>query len=203
MMTIIIVFLTIPVIIFIGMLLLRVRSKKLLIGIPTAVLCMPFVFGFLIYLARTPIQQGKFLPDFGPLLNLVFPPDDLYKALAEENLSPTKKIYIFNISHKYVGKHGISIIVPSPDGPDFKKKEPLKVSTRFFRGDKIILECNESGSWFWRNDAYGFEYSYYSVPSNLPVSEPLRVEVTIYGDIDAFLKQNKGARVAVKKMSDE
>lgn len=164
---------------------------------------MPIVFGFGIYLARTPIQQGKFLADIGPLLSLIFPPDDLYKALAEEKLSQAKSIYVLNISHKYVGNHGISIIVPSSSGPDFKNKEPLKVTTRFFKGGKITLESNQSGSQFWGNNEYGFDYSSYTVPRDLPVSEPLRVEVTIHGDIDAFLKQNKAARVAVKKMSDE
>jgi len=195
--------LAIPVLIFVGLLLLRVRSKKLLMGIPITVLCLPLVLGFGIYLARTPIQQGKFLADFGPLLSLIFPPDDLYKALAEEKLSPAKTIYVFNISHKYVGNHGISIIVPSSSGPDFNNKEPLKVTTRFLRGGKIVLESKESGSQFWGNDTYGFDYSYYTVPKDLPVSEPLTVEVTIHGDIDAFLKENKAAKVAVKKMSDE
>lgn len=203
MIVIILLFLAIPVLILIGLLLLRVRSKKMLIGIPTAVFCMPFVFGFVIYLARAPIQQGKILADFGPLLSLVCPPDDIYKALAEESLSPTKTIYSFKISHKYVGNHGISIIVPSSNGPDFKNKEPLKVTTRFFRGKKIALESNQSGSQFWGNDEYGFDFSHYTVPRDLPVSELLTVEVTIHGDIDAFLKQNKDARVAVKKMSDK
>jgi len=188
---------------FIGLFLLKVRSKKLLMGIPITVLCMPLVLGFGIYLARTPIQQGKFLANIGPLLSLILPPEDLYNALAEEKLSSTKTKYVFNISHKYVGKHGISIIVPSSNGPDFKNIEPFKVTSRFFKGGKVVLESKESGAQFWGNDRYGFDYSYYSVPRDLPVSEPLTVEITIHGNMDAFLKENKAAIIAVEKMSDE
>lgn len=204
MITLILIFLAIPALIFVGLLLLKIRSKKLLMGIPIAILCLPLVLGFGIYLARTPIQQGKFLAEVGPLLNSIFPPDDLYKTLAEENLSPTKATYIFNISHKYVGNHGIFIIVPS-DRPSIKYRKSLGVSTRFFIGNKLIFEKpndNHAGQ-YWGIDTYGFFFSNYNVPRDLPVSEPLTVEVTIHGDIDAFLKENLAAKVAVKKMSDE
>jgi hypothetical protein len=146
------------------------------------------------------------LPNLGPLLSLVFPPPDLYEPLAEETLFPDKMVYFLKVSHKYVGRHGISITIPSsiPIGSDAGGNS-IEISSRFFSGAKIMLERPKeiATRQFWGNDRYGFHFNDYVVPAEVPTSEHLLVEVTVHGDLEKFLDQNKRASVSVSKFSDE
>lgn len=105
-------YLAFPATIFVLLRAFKVRDRKYLFGIPLVILCLSVLLGISAYVLRTPIQQGKLLPELGPLLNLAFPAQDLYLPLASEALSSQKKIYTFRVSHKYQGKHGVFIDIP-------------------------------------------------------------------------------------------
>jgi hypothetical protein len=193
---------------FVALLLLalRVRSKRMIVGLPLAVLLLPVLLVASIYMVRAPIQQGKVMSEWGPLLSLLFPADDLYVPLAEEKLLPLKSVYTFYLTHKYVGNHGTSISVPSSNNrPEPAVEQRLKVYTSFFRDEKTIMKSEGAaeGSPFIGLNQYGFSYSRYRVPRDVPVAERLRVEVTVRGDLESFLKEHSGAKLVVRKESDE
>lgn len=197
-------FIAIPVGVFILLWLFRVRSRKLLLGIPILIFCLPFIFGVSLYLLRTPIQQGKFLSDFGPLLSWAFPAKDLYIPLAEESLKPHKDTYLFKVSHKYVGRHGVLIEIPSKDQPGWATEECLSLSIEISEDNHIFFQ-NSSGEGFpyMSSDRYGYYYVGYKVPENVPVAKELTIQIKVEKDINGFLNKHNNAKFVVKKMSDE
>lgn len=165
---------------------------------------MPILFGVSIYLLRAPIQQGLFLPDFGPILSLVFPADDLYNPLAEESLSPEKNTYNFNLSHKYLGNHAVFIEVPSEVRPKFVIERGLNLTVQMKDGDKVLFSGTcDRGSPYSGKSKYGFYYVGYKVPEDVPVSKDIAIEINIKKDIKIFLKNHENAKVIVRKKSDQ
>jgi hypothetical protein len=59
------------------------------------------------------------------------------------------------------------------------------------------------GSPFLGMDQYGYIYSSYRAPLDVPVGVMLHARVIIQGDLEAFLEEHAGAMLAVKKLSDE
>jgi hypothetical protein len=184
---------------------LRVQSKRLVLGLPLAVLLLPALLAAGIYMVRAPIQQGKVMSGLGPFLSLLFPADDLYVPLAEERLLPDKSVYTLHVTHKYVGNHATLISVPSSARPRLTAERRLKVYTSFFRGRKIMAESEGTagGSPLVGSREYGFSYARYRVPQDVPVAERLRVEITVRGDLESFLKEHSGAKLVVRKESDQ
>lgn len=197
-------YLVIPTGLFVLLWLFRVRSKKFLFGIPVFVLCLPIVFGVGLYVLRTPIQQGEFLPELGPLLSLVFPADDLYETLVEETVSTKKNTYSFNLSHKYVGNHAVFIEVPSNPRSKLIVETGLKLNVIVTKGDKELFAARaDRGSPFLGKGRYGFYYVGYKVPKDIPVSTGVKLEVQVAGDVAQFLKNHGMAKVVVRKRSDQ
>lgn len=197
-------FLAIPVSTFILLWLFRVRAKKYLIGIPLFILFSPVLFGTGIYLLRTPIQQGVFLAEIGPILSGVFPAEDLYYPLAEEPINPEKSTYIFNVTHKYVGSHAIFIEVPSGRQKSWDYEKSFKLKTEITEGTKILFTDNADQGLPYRysNNKYGYRYISYEVPENVPVAKLVTVTIKIENDIKSFLERHKGAKIVVRKKWD-
>ena len=182
----------------------RVRSKKFLLGVPIFIFCMPILFGISLYVLRAPIQQGVFLTNFGPILSMFFPADDLYSPLAEESLSPEKNTYNFNLSHKYLGNHAVFIEVPSDVRPEFVIERSLNLMVQMKEGDKVLFSgSSDRGSPYSGKSKYGFYYIGYKVPENVPVSKDIAIEINIEKDIRSFLKNHENAKVIVRKKSDQ
>jgi hypothetical protein len=168
------------------------------------ILCSPFIFGVSLYLLRAPIQQGKFLSDFGPMLSWAFPAEDLYDSLAEESLKPDKSTYTFKISHKYLGRHAVSIEIPSKNQPGWATEEGLSLSVEISEGGNTLFQVSsDKGSPYRGKDKYGYFYVGYKVPENAPVAKELTVKINIENGINIFLNRHRNAKVIVQKMSDE
>jgi hypothetical protein len=197
-------FIAIPVGVFILLWLFRVRSKKFLLGIPILIFCLPFILGGSLYLLRTPIQQGKFLSDFGPLLSWAFPAKDLYIPLAEGSLKEYKDTYLFKVSHKYLGRHAVLIEIPSKDQPDWATEDSLSLSVEISEDNHTIFQgSSDQGSPYMGMDKYGYYYVGYKVPENVPVAKELTIQIKVEKDINEFLNKHNDAKLVVKKMSDE
>lgn len=190
--------------IFLLLLALRVSPRKLLFGIPLGAIFLPTVIVVGTYVARKPIQEGKVLAEFGPLLNLLFPAEDLYIPLAEVRIQAGQTAYNLDVTHKYVGNHAVEVYVPSSMRPEWPAEKRLQISTSYFIDGRPIRTMEGSeGSQFIGANQYGFIYSWYRVPRDLPVGERLRAQITIRGDLGAFVREHGGATLAVRKMSDE
>ena len=165
---------------------------------------MPILFGISLYVLRSPVQQGKFLADFGPALNLIFPAEDLYAPLAEESLSIEKSTYIFNLSHKYLGNHGVFINVPSDVHPDYVIERGLNLIVQAKDNDRVLFSATtDRGSPYFGRSDYGFYYVGYKVPQDVPISKDVTIEINIEEDIRNFLKKHENAKVIVRKRSDQ
>lgn len=169
---------------------------------------MPIIFGLSLYLLRTPIQTGKFLSGFGPVLSMVFPAEDLYYPLAESPLVPEKNTYNFNLSHKYLGRHAVSVEIPSDTSPASSMNHPVEntisVKVRIKNGDNELFSGSEDRAWpYWGKGNYGFYYVIYNVPQNVPVSKNISVEIIIEKDLTEFLQKHENAKLVVKKFSDQ
>jgi hypothetical protein len=201
--TVLLIFLIAPLVLVLFMYLSGTRSLRKLITVPIAFYSLPVLVVVGFYILRTPIQQGKFLAQLGPILSLVFPPEDLYDPLATKELVNGKKEYTLSFTHKYVGHHAVEISVPGK--VPFGQIEPeLQVSLEVFEGDTLLYKNGSvKGSGFWGRDDHGLHFAWYNVPEDLPVSKSLTAKITISGDLSGFLNERKGTTLSVTKVSDE
>jgi len=223
-----ILYLVTPVVLAGLLYIMGVRSRRTLIITPLILFLLPFLAGALLYLFRTPIQQGKILHDMGPLLNLVFPADDLYDPRATVELEPGINDYVFNFSHKYVGRHSVEISSPReiqdpksriqdqgtgytngsrrglPGSGTGHDVEDLRVVLEVYQDGRVLYYAEQSrGSKFWGRDDYGLHFNSYRAPRHLPLAEELTARVTITGDVDGYLSKHGKAFLSITKMSDE
>lgn len=179
------------------------RSWRRLIAVPVAFYSLPVLVVIGFYVFRAPIQQGKFLAELGPVLSLLFPPEDLYDPLATTLMIAGKDQYTLGFTHKYVGYHAVEITVPGK-APIAKLEPELQVSIEVFDRDKHLYSDGPGkGYGFWGRDDHGLSFLRYRVPGNLPVARPLTARVTISGDLDGFLKGRDGATLQITKVADE
>jgi len=146
-------------------------------------------------------------PEKSPMVNLFFPPDDLYSPLASVPLSESQTVYSLTFQHKYPGNHVLAIKIPSgyKHPNDKEGKAMLGMHYKIFDGSKLICEENyKDGIPAWGiHKIYAFWYWYYKVPQDLPRSVSLQIEITLLGDVAQFLEENKGAKLVIGKKSDE
>ncbi len=179
------------------------RSWRPLVTVPVAFYSLPVLVVIGFYLLRTPIQQGKFFAELGPILSLIFPPEDLYVPLVVKELEDELTEYTLDFGHKYVGHHAVEISVPGK--APFGKIEPeLQVVLEVLEGDKLLYRDGPvKGSGYWGRNDHGLHFSRYGVPKDLPVSRPLTARITVSGNLDVFLKGREGATIGITKVSDE
>jgi hypothetical protein len=200
---VLLLYLIAPLVLVVFMYLSGTRSWRSLVTVPVAFYALPVLVVLSFYLVRTPIQQGKFLAELGPILSLMFPPEDLYIPLAVKELTGGKIVYTFEFDHKYVGHHGVEISVPG--STPFDNIEPdLQVILEVFEGDTLFYRDGPmKGSGFWGRNDHGLHFVRYGVPEDLPVSRQLTAKITISGDLDEFLKDRGGTTLRITKVSDE
>lgn len=200
---VLLLYLIAPLVLVLFMYLSGTRSLRKLITVPVAFYSLPVLVVVGFYLLRTPIQQGKFLSQMGPILSLVFPAEDLYIPLATTELVSGKNEYTLRFTHKYVGHHAVEISVPGK--APFGKLEPeLQVSLEVLEGDTLLYRDGPvKGSGFWGKDDHGLHFSWYGVPEDLPVAKPLTARITMSGDLKGFMRERDGATLSITKVSDE
>jgi hypothetical protein len=200
---VLLLYLIAPLVLVLFMYMSGTRSFRKLITVPVAFYSLPVLVVVGFYLIRTPIQQGKFLAELGPILSLVFPAEDLYFPLATTELLSGKKEYVLKLTHKYVGHHAVEISVPGK-APIGKLEPELQVLLEVSSGDSPPYRDGPGrGYGFWGKDDYGLSFVRYKVPGDLPVAGPLTARITISGDLDGFLKSREGATLQMTKVSDE
>jgi len=203
MMLLLILWLSIPALLMGFLYMIGVRSRGRLIAAPLILFLLPFLAAALLYLFRTPVQQGKILSGMGPLLNIVFPAEDLYDPLVTVDLEPGINDYILSFSHRYVGRHAVEI--SSPRGSGFEDaQQNFHVTFEVFHDGRIAYYAEQlKGSMFWGKDDHGLHFNTYRVPKNLPVGYELTARVTVRGDVDDYLEKHGAARLRITKMSDQ
>lgn len=185
---------------------IRASKRKILIAIPLTVFGVPILLVGLLFILKSPIQEGKILKNttLGPLLNFIFPPPDLYLTLASVNLDPGQAEYILSYSNKYLGNHALMVSSQKPakeDKPDYYN---ISVTFSVSDGDKELFRMEpERPSQFISRDDYGAFLAWYKVPRDLPVSEQLTARVIFSGNLKSFLDRRGKTTLKIQKFSDE
>ena len=143
--------------------------------------------------------------EFEPLINLFCPPADLYVPLASVPLSATSSSYSLEFQHKYTGNHQVEVVVPSKRLFSEMKEPMLGMHCKIFDCPLHVLyeKVNETGSPFQGTNYHGFSFCRYKVPEDLPRSVPLRMEISLTGDVAQFLQEHKDAELVISKGSDK
>ncbi len=174
------------------------KIRKVSIAISILIFLVPFVGLF-----KSNIQQGEFLSDFGPILILIAPPNDLWEPLGKVNLNYSKTEYQFEFTHKYVGNHVVDL--------SFNKLKVMEMAENNFEieyvvsnGEKILFSQRSNKGWsYWGENNSGINYISYKVPQELPVNAKLFATVKVKGDISSFIKKYGPTRLSIRKGSDK
>lgn len=142
------------------------------------------------------------------MLSMFFPAEDLYYPLTEAPLVSEKNTYNLNFSHKYLGRHAVSVEIPSETNPassmHHSVENTINVKVKFKHGDNELFSGSEERAWpYWGKGKYGFHYVVYNVPQNVPVSKNISAEIIIEKDLTEFLHKHENARLVVKKFSGQ
>lgn len=187
-------------------LIIKAKKENIFISILCSIVGVPVVFGLLLFVFKTPIQEGRLLQNtsVGPLLNLISPPVDLYTALGSVELVPEKTEYIIKFSHKYSGNHALKVSSPKPAREEHPKYSDITVSLTVSDGEKILLRIrSDKIGQFTGRDDYGAFFALYQVPKDLPVAKELKVTAKISGNLTGFLERRGETTLKIQKYSDE
>lgn len=156
----------------------------------------------LIFLAHFQLRTSS------PLYNFFFSPADLYSNLAESDFDLSTKGLEreLKFSSKYPGNHWLAILVDSP--PEIMEKYPSDFRIKIqVLGEKEVLSesvVSDSSFWFFGGKSRGgFALTTFKVPSNLPLSQPLRIIATVEKESPGFTKKYGKQRIILSKYSDE
>ena len=198
----ILVYFSIALLLILGCIFLKSKQKKIALFIAAIWIGTPIFFGGFLTIFKSEIQQGKLLPQFGTILILVSPPDDLWVPIWEAKLRHDKKEYQFEMSHKYVGNHVVDL--------SFKKLRSMETAENNFEIDFVVKQegtvlysyNSERGSPFWGRDKSGLTFIRYRVPDDLPIRTKLNAIVRINGDIKEFINHYGAITLSIRKGSD-
>jgi hypothetical protein len=142
------------------------------------------------------------------LINLVFPPDDLYSVLdsTEIDLATEGGTYVLDFVNKYPGKHTIGVLVerPTPAARSYEMDFALDITVKRDREVLLTTSVNEPYMLFWgRERGSGIALFQYTVPEQLPMDLPLIAEATVIRRDPKFHGLYGNTSLYVKKMSDE
>ena len=125
----ILVYFSIALLLILGCIFLKSKQKKIALFIAAIWIGTPILFVGFLTIFKSEIQQGKLLPQFGTILILVSPPDDLWVPIWKAKLRHDKKEYQFEMSHKYVGNHVVDL--------SFKKLRSMETAENNFEIDFV------------------------------------------------------------------
>ena len=174
-------------------------------GILLAIVLTPVLIAVLAFILKTPIQKGYFFSEFGILLNLIYPPKDLFYPLAATKLDPNQTDYTFNFKHKYIGNHQLEISFPRVGVVKYppEKFEVNMIVTNPNDKKVLLTRKGNSSSVYLGAQKEGIVLITYSVPSELPIRKELTATVQLKGPIDSLLQRTGPAELTLTHGSDE
>ena len=185
------------------------RLRRFAIGITIFLIILPLCFVAFLGIFKSQIQQGKILPQLGPILILLSPPDDIKKPLGVVYLTPNKKEYNLKITHKYLGNHEILLYFKKLNSYDEleKTKKELFLTVEFKYDSRIIYSTTSERpisyySYAATENKSVISFIRYNVPNNLPIDTPLQVKIKVEGNIEQFIEKYGPVRIEIKKGSD-
>lgn len=160
------------------------------------------------WLARTPVLQGKLLPELRWLFASVAPPEDYFARLGvfAISLAEPGAVRALAFRHKYVGAYIIGLLAskPVPQGvPSYRARFGL--SFRCLVGGRSVFEKQigaVTGPWWSRSEA-GFTLLEYDVPRDLPVDQDIECVIRVDASDPDFERQYGPISVFVRKHTEK
>jgi hypothetical protein len=147
-------------------------------------------------------RHAYLLPGYGSVLNLFFPPDDVWGPLASSKVQKGVRKYEFTLSHKYPGNHEVEISIPRQNGLEPLPVE-LIVTLEIEQEGKIRLKRSDAGGSFWGIERQGAAFCRYSFPEDISSRDKVVCHVLIEGDADSLIDRYGDLVVAIAKRSDK
>lgn len=145
------------------------------------------------------------------IVQMFFPPNDLYKPLLVEELivSPgsLKKNTTYRI--KYMGSYSVSLLF-SNFGPEnyskfADKNNNFQLSAKIqcsVENNTIYTKSLNNGTPFLGKDSGGITLTTYTVPTDLPLDKSINCEFSIDNIDEEFITKHTPVKLSIAKMSD-
>jgi len=140
-----------------------------------------------------------------PCFNFLFPPQDMFQALASSqvNLALVGNAVLLGFKPKYPGNHELDLEVDKLVlGEPLKGKLVLSVLIKNQKKEQVKAKVRPYES-FWSPQSKGFPLMAFDVPKDIKIGETGTVEVTISNPDPEFFKTYGAAHLVVRKGSDE
>jgi hypothetical protein len=181
---------------------------KILLYILILMLTITIIFFLGIKLFNEKIMQSERTGIIRAIVELFFPPNDLYTSLAYADISQNEEIIILQFMNKYSGSHSIDLVLDNLRMLNFTEmynySADIKFELEFFLGETVIH--SETIENITRNPFSGKEEGYklyfYKCPRDLPLNKPIKCKVKIINSGDNFFELYGPAKIRARKMSD-
>jgi hypothetical protein len=147
-------------------------------------------------------RHAYLLPTYGSVLNLLFPPHDLWVPLASAPVQKGVRRYGFTVRHKYPGKHEVTISIRRHPGMAHFPGD-LRVTLEIQEGGGRRMKRSGSGTAFWGSKRQGDAFCTYSFPRDVGARGNVVCTVLIDGDSDALVERYGDVKIEISKAPDE
>jgi hypothetical protein len=147
-------------------------------------------------------RYGYILPNLGSLLNLFFPPDDLWSPLAEAIAKKDVQTYSLKASHRYPGEHTIEISIPRQTGME-NQLPGIRLEVEIIGSGITRRSGLVTGSPFWGQKREGVSFYTYNFPKDVNDRNSLTYNIKLDKDINEAIHRFGDVRIAIVKGSDK
>jgi len=158
---------------------------------------------------RVQICRGKILKSYRPLVQIFFPPSDLYHPVLDEkiNIAATDQSYTFKFKLKYIGPYYVCIAMYGLDdelhGTEYDLK--LKIKINFYKDKDLLLAVsptdNYDKSWGLGRGKGAIECEFVS-PEQIPIDTNITCEVIVL-TADPNLAGHCKPSILISRQSEE
>lgn len=157
-------------------------------------------------LVRFLFNSTRIGTDLRVLIQMAFPPDDLFANKVEVPILEDVNSYEIVITNKFIGNYAIRIKVPNGvhECEIFQLKPPHLQYVKYFWEGGTFEQSPCKRSWYSiGDDSCLFSYESVRVPTDVPQSRQIKVWVQLPKEAQKFFIEHPGCRLIFGKDSDE
>jgi hypothetical protein len=174
----------------------------------TILLVSVFIFIALCFVFnKTILSHNAFGGNFRGLVEFFMPPHDFFTPLVTKQIDISQKGARIRCEYKnvYLGRHAIGLFIGNIFRDVFQKKTSMRLVLQvevFLKNKKIFSKKTEGciSSFLGKNE--GVILLFYDTPSDLPLNEPLTLEVEVLNQDAEIVGKYGPAELFVEKWPD-
>lgn len=191
----------------------RILKIMLIIVISIVVLIVLFILGLKVFSSYI-LQRPELHNNIGSIVQLLFPPRDLYKRIITEEIDITKKgEEEVEFKNKYVGDYIVGILLKNFDFETMYHDKPdsiLGIEVNFYLDNKLVLSHIEGFKEKKYSPTYGGKVSYesgyyflgYDCPKDLPINKTIICKIKILEPDTNFNDKYGPVKFFIEKITD-